>query len=129
MGWPQTVRKQDLRIDRYRGSGKGGQNKNKRDTAVRITHLPTKIVAQAEDERHYEQNLRLAFSRLSEKLVPLMMEAAQEDRSDPNKEVVRTYSEPRQHVRDKRLPDDKFSYKGVLYGKDLDEIIKEILDA
>jgi len=51
MAWPNTVRKSDLRIETYRGSGPGGQHKNKTDSAVRITHIHTGISAQAEDMR------------------------------------------------------------------------------
>lgn len=75
MAWPNDVRKSDLRIDTYRGSGAGGQHRNKTDSAVRITHLPTGISAQAEDERDQSRNKKLAFRRLCNKLVPLMKSA------------------------------------------------------
>lgn len=59
-----SVTAKDLRIDTYRGSGKGGQNRNKRETAVRITHLASGAVAQSEEERDQLQNKRTAFKRL-----------------------------------------------------------------
>lgn len=72
MAWPDTVRKSDLRIDYYRGSGAGGQHRNKTDSACRITHLPTGLVGQSENSKHQRQNRTLAFRRLCAKLVPLM---------------------------------------------------------
>lgn len=54
--WPNNVTKKDLRIDYYRGSGAGGQNRNKRDTACRIVHIPTGITTQAQEHRTQEQN-------------------------------------------------------------------------
>lgn len=61
-----SVTKKDLRIETMRGSGKGGQNRNKRDTAVRITHSNSGAVGYSEDERSQWQNKKKAFERLSE---------------------------------------------------------------
>lgn len=72
MSWPDNVTKSDLKIERIRGSGPGGQNRNKRDTAIRITHKPTGLVGYSEDERSQLQNQKKAFKRLADKLVPLM---------------------------------------------------------
>jgi peptide chain release factor 2 len=62
------VPKTDLRRDTYRSQGKGGQNVNKCETAVRYTHLPTGLVGQSQDERSQGQNDQLALSRLRAKL-------------------------------------------------------------
>lgn len=59
-----SVTKKDLRIETMRGSGKGGQNRNKRDTAVRITHFDSGAVGYSEDERSQGQNKKKAFERL-----------------------------------------------------------------
>lgn len=60
-----SVSAKDLRIDTYRGSGKGGQHRNKTDSAVRITHPASGAVAQSEEERSQFQNKRTAFERLA----------------------------------------------------------------
>lgn len=61
-------RPEDLEITHTRGSGPGGQNRNKRMTGVRIQHLPTGIVAEATERRSQAQNLGAAYERLEEKL-------------------------------------------------------------
>jgi protein subunit release factor B len=59
-----SVTKKDLRIDTFRSGGKGGQNQNKRDTGVRITHLESGAVGESREERSQLQNKRLAFQRM-----------------------------------------------------------------
>jgi len=59
-----TLTKKDFRLDYYRGSGKGGQHRNKTSSACRITHLETGFCATSEDERSQHQNRKLAFNRL-----------------------------------------------------------------
>jgi protein subunit release factor B len=56
----------DCRVDTYRGSGKGGQNRNKRDTAVRVVHEPSGAVGQCEEQRTQWQNKKTAFRRMAE---------------------------------------------------------------
>lgn len=62
-------REQDIRIDFFRGSGPGGQHRNTSETGVRITHLPTGVVATATESRSRHLNLQRALARLEEKLV------------------------------------------------------------
>jgi protein subunit release factor B len=64
-----SVTKEDFDIQTKRGSGNGGQNRNKRDTAVRIVHKASGAVGEAQDEREQGQNKRLAFKRLTESIV------------------------------------------------------------
>lgn len=58
----------DVREDRYRGSGAGGQHRNKTDSCVRLTHLPTGLIVTAEDSRSQWQNRQVAWTRLRERL-------------------------------------------------------------
>jgi peptide chain release factor 1 len=125
MAWPQTVRKEDLRIDFYRGSGKGGQKRNVTDSACRITHLETGLSAQSEDGRSQSQNRKTAFLRLTEKLIPLMKAAALQERPAPSTERIRTYHEPDQRVKDHRTG-KVYRYSDVLDGKGLDEILDDV---
>lgn len=61
-----SVSLDDCRVDTYRGTGKGGQNRNKRDTAVRITHPPSGAIGESQEERSQFQNKRTAFVRMVE---------------------------------------------------------------
>lgn len=61
-------KKRDIRIEYFRASGPGGQRRNKKETAVRVTHLPTGISALGTESRHRSRNLKAALSRLREKL-------------------------------------------------------------
>lgn len=63
-----VVRKEDVRTDYYRSSGAGGQHRNKTDSAVRLTHLPTGIVVTAAEERSQHQNRTVAWQRLTDRL-------------------------------------------------------------
>lgn len=125
MAWPEDVRKSDLKIEYFRGSGKGGQHRNKRDTACRITHKETGISATAEEFKSQTQNRRAAFRRLTEKLVPVMRERLREkvEKVDSTKRI-RTYHAIRGVVSDDRIPGKKFDYDKVLDG-DLDGIMRE----
>ncbi len=95
MTWPRTVRRSDLRVEFMRGSGRGGQHRNRRDTACRITHLPTGLSARAEDQKSQAQNRRSAFRRLAAQLVPLMRAAAAAYRKPVRAARARTYHIPR----------------------------------
>lgn len=127
MPWPKDVRKSDLRIDTYRGSGKGGQHRNKTDSAVRITHIPTGISAQAEDEREQPKNKKLAFRRLANKLIPIMKQQAKVEVEKRSEDRIRTYHEPRGTVIDHRLGKKQtFNLDEVLSGK-LEDIHKALI--
>ncbi len=60
-----SITKKDLRIDTFRSGGKGGQNQNKRDTGVRITHIESGAVGESREERSQEQNKKNAFRRMA----------------------------------------------------------------
>ncbi len=61
-----SVTKKDLRVDTFRSGGKGGQNQNKRDTGVRITHIESGAVGESREQRSQEQNKKSAFRRMAE---------------------------------------------------------------
>ena len=65
MAWPENVRKADLRVEYFRGSGKGGQKRNKTSSACRITHIPTGRTASSEATRSQTNNRADAFTKLA----------------------------------------------------------------
>ena len=119
MSWPESVDRSQLRIDYYRGSGAGGQHRNKTSSACRITHEPTGISTSCESFRQQAQNRKRAFLKLAKLLVPIMKAALGKGQTAfvSNREQlrVRTYHEPRGTVTDHRTG-VKASYAAVLDG-------------
>ncbi|MGI9325411.1 MAG: peptide chain release factor 1 [Pseudomonadales bacterium] len=106
------VNKADLRVDTYRASGAGGQHVNKTDSAVRLTHLPTGIVVECQDERSQHKNRARAMSLLQAKLMDQAQaeqasEQAENRRnlvgSGDHSERIRTYNFPQGRVTDHRI--------------------------
>ncbi|HKL25821.1 MAG TPA: peptide chain release factor-like protein [Desulfuromonadales bacterium] len=99
MSW----REQDIRIDYFRGSGPGGQHRNTSETGVRITHLPTGVVALATDSRSRHQNLQRALARLEEKLAARRQKKRPRIKTRPSRAAVeRRLDKKRQQAEKKR---------------------------
>ena len=127
----------DLQIDTYRSSGAGGQHVNKTESAIRITHLPTGVVVECQDERSQYKNKDRAMKILRSKLYEAELEKqrsaiAAERKSQvgsgDRSERVRTYNFPQNRVTDHRLTGDNknFNISGIING-DLDELIDALV--
>jgi peptide chain release factor 1 len=128
------VHEKDLKMDVYRSSGAGGQNVQKNATAVRITHLPTGIVVQCQDERSQVQNRQRAMSILRARLYDRALQERQaaEDSarrsqvgSGERSEKIRTYNFPQSRVTDHRIGVSSHNLGSVLDGN-LDPFIDEL---
>lgn len=101
-------RKEDFRVDFFRASGKGGQNRNKRDTACRITDLKTGLVAEATEHRTQKANKDAAFRRLANRIINKAVAAERALREKGptgefgDSDKIRTYHFPRKTVKDHR---------------------------
>ena len=129
------IEKNDLRVDTYRASGAGGQHVNKTDSAVRLTHLPTGIVVECQDERSQHKNKARAMSLLQAKL----MDKAQTEQSDEQAETrrslvgsgdrsekIRTYNFPDGRVTDHRINLTIHRLPQVMTGE-LDPIVDQLI--
>jgi peptide chain release factor 2 len=125
----------DLRIDTYRAQGAGGQHVNKTDSAVRITHLPTGVVVQCQNERSQTANKQTALRILKSRLAELAEEEREEELAKERGVVsmgfggnpIRSYVlQPYQLVKDHRTEHEVGNAQGVLDG-DLDEFVRAYL--
>ena len=120
----------DLRIDTYRASGAGGQHINKTDSAVRITHLPTNIVVQCQNDRSQHRNRAEAMAMLKSRLYELELrkrQAEQDKLEDSKTDIgwghqIRSYVLDQSRIKDLRTGVEIGNTQGVLDG-DLDEFI------
>jgi peptide chain release factor 1 len=123
----------DLRIDIFRSGGKGGQNVNKVETAVRIVHIPSGIVVQCQDERSQLKNREKAMKVLRSRLYEMELARQQSEISGNRREQIgsgdrsekiRTYNWPQNRVTDHRLEGDAKNHplQSIVDG-DLDPII------
>ena len=127
----------DLEIDTYRSGGAGGQHVNKTDSAIRITHKPTGIVVECQDERSQFKNRDKAMKMLKTKLLDMEREKQQnaiasERRSQvgsgDRSERIRTYNYPQGRLTDHRIGLTLYSLESILDGR-LDEVIDALITA
>jgi len=125
----------DLRVDTYRSSGAGGQHVNKTDSAVRITHLPTGIVVECQEERSQHKNRAKAMAWLAAKLQDQQDAAAHKEISETRKllvgsgdrsERIRTYNFPQGRVTDHRINLTLYSL-GEVIGGAVEQVIEPLL--
>lgn len=132
-----TVNPADLQIDTYRSSGAGGQHINKTESAIRITHIPSGIVVECQDERSQYKNKDKAMRVLKSRLLEAEREkqasaVAQERKSQvgtgDRSERIRTYNYPQGRVTDHRIGLTLYKIDDILNG-DMDEIIDALITA
>ncbi len=125
------INEKDLKIDTYRSGGAGGQHVNKTESAIRITHIPTGIVVQCQDERSQIKNRDKAMKVLKSKLYDKMQEDADKEYSQNRRaqvgtgdrsERIRTYNFPQGRVTDHRINLTLYSLETFMNG-DIDEMI------
>ncbi len=129
------INKADLRIDTYRSSGAGGQHVNKTDSAVRLTHLPTGVVVECQDERSQHKNKARAMSLLKAKLFEAAQSAQKSEQAESRRNLVgsgdrseriRTYNYPQGRVTDHRITLTLYKLDEVMAGS-MDSVIEPLV--
>jgi peptide chain release factor 1 len=120
------VNKADLREDTFRASGSGGQHVNKTDSAIRLTHLPTGIVVECQDERSQHKNRARAMSLLQSRLLQIERDRQKTEQAETRRNLVgsgdrsariRTYNYPQGRVTDHRINLTLYKLSDILEGK------------
>ncbi|MEJ2509416.1 MAG: peptide chain release factor 1 [Gammaproteobacteria bacterium] len=126
----------DLKVDTFRASGAGGQHVNKTDSAIRITHIPSGIVVECQDERSQHKNRARAMSLLAAKLTSIEEDRRQSEEaatrrllvgSGDRSERIRTYNFPQGRVTDHRINLTLYKLEEVMQGG-LDEVIEPLIN-
>ena len=124
----------DLRVDTFRASGAGGQHINKTDSAIRITHLPTGLVVECQDERSQHKNRARAMSVLAARLAQLEEDKRRAEEANTRRSLlstgdrsdrIRTYNYPQGRVTDHRINLTLYRLNEVMEG-DLDALVQPI---
>ena len=126
------INEKDLRIDIFRSSGPGGQSVNTTDSAVRITHIPTGVISQCQDEKSQHKNKAKALTVLRSRIYEAERMKKDKERAQDRKsqvgsgdrsERIRTYNYPQGRVTDHRISLTLYKLEQILKGESLDEVI------
>jgi len=130
------IEEKDLRIDTYRAQGPGGQSVNTTDSAVRITHVPTGVVVQCQDEKSQHKNKAKAMKVLRSRIYEAERQRQADERASSRKSMVgsgdrseriRTYNYPQGRVTDHRINLTVHQLERVITGESLDELIDALI--
>lgn len=133
----KDIDERDLRIDFFRSSGAGGQSVNKTESAVRLTHIPTGIVVQNQDERDQHKNKARAMAVLKQRIYNEQITAHNSEKCDERKskmgsgnlsEKIRTYNWPDSRITDHRLGVTLFGIDKMLEGDHLDTFLEKLIE-
>lgn len=129
------INKADLRVDTFRASGAGGQHVNKTDSAIRLTHLPTGVVVECQDERSQHKNKARAMSLLQSRLQDAATSKQQQEQADERRNLVgsgdrseriRTYNYPQGRLTDHRINLTLYKLAEVMEGQ-LDAVVDPLI--
>ena len=124
----------EIRVDTFRASGAGGQHVNKTDSAVRLTHIPTGIVVECQDDRSQHKNKAKALALLSSKIYYIEKQKAEQEKASERKslvgtgdrsEKIRTYNFPQGRITDHRIKLTQYNIEGFLDG-DINEMVESL---
>ena len=124
----------EIRVDTFRASGAGGQHVNKTDSAVRLTHIPTGIVVECQDDRSQHKNKAKALALLSSKIYDIEKQKAEQEKASERKslvgtgdrsEKIRTYNFPQGRITDHKIKLTQYNIEGFLDG-DINEMVESL---
>lgn len=129
------INPEDLKIEPFKSSGKGGQHRNKTESAIRITHIPTGITIVAQNERSQYQNKEQALKVIKAKIIDIEIKKQEiEICKERKKQVgsaernlkIRTYDFKNHKVIDSRIPKETFNLEKILNGE-LNELMEKLI--
>lgn len=130
------IQEKDLRIDTYRSQGAGGQHVNTTDSAVRITHIPTGVVVEMQEERSQHKNRAKAMKVLATRIYDMQRQKLASERAEDRKsqvgsgdrsERIRTYNYPQGRVTDHRINLTLYKLEEVVRGECLEEVVEALI--